>query len=113
VKNHIFIFSFLALFSFGFAQEKNFSIVDYWKAYKDKNDGYAQVFYLGYIEGVIDMTLAIKFKRVAPASVGSSMSQVGWIVGKYLDEHPEFWQKSNISLVIDALVAVKYLESPK
>ena len=78
-------------------------LMDGWSAHQrlQRGRGYAEDsiadnFFLGYIAGVSD-----SFFFEIPAGV--NLSQIGNIVGKYFDAHPEKLKESAATLILDAL----------
>ena len=63
--------------------------------YNDNDDG----FYTGYVAGICDANMHTQLTVPEGATIGQACD----VVGKWLDKHPEEWNKPARQLVIKAL----------
>ena len=78
-------------------------LADDWNAYNTDLKRPAAGRYMGYVLGVVDAYNGIEFS----IPEGTQTRQMCIIVGRWLEEHPETWEKAAVSLVKLAL-AEKY-----
>ena len=64
-------------------------------SYNDNDDG----FYTGYVAGICDANMRTLFHIPEGATIGQACD----VVGKWLDRHPEEWNKPAKQLVVQAL----------
>ncbi len=99
----------VALFLFGFSSahaefKSGNGLLSSWREYSKATLGQPYSanddgFYTGYVAGVCDSKMHILFEIPEGATIGQACD----VVGRWLDRHPEEWNKPAEQLVINAL----------